>query len=317
MSLFLQGADWVVFVRYTTIVVGLLAVAGGVLGFLDRVLHKNVTSVWRIYRGWLMIIPTVLLFVGLGRVAFILGVLGLSVMGFREFARATGLTESRWIMRVVYASMVVLAVLALVPVPNSPYYGWYGLFVVLPVYVVGLVLLVPILQNRYEGRLQAVALGILGFLYFGWLLGHFSFLANSPHFVPFVLYLVFATQVADIAAYTFGRLFGRHKLRSNISPNKTVEGSLAALAVSLALPWLLQPLLPQLTPGLRVLTGLIVGVASQLGDLSISLIKRDVGLKDMGTLLPGHGGVLDRVDSLILVTPLFFHMTRYFGILFP
>jgi phosphatidate cytidylyltransferase len=78
------------------------------------------------------------------------------------------------------------------------------------------------------------------------------------------------------------------------------------------LPWVLAFSLPQFTLRDRVLTGLIVGVGGQLGDLAISVVKRDCGIKDMGTLLRGHGGVLDRIDSLIYVAPLYFHLIRYF-----
>jgi phosphatidate cytidylyltransferase len=183
--------------------------------------------------------------------------------------------------------------------------------------VIGLVFLMPILQNRFEGQLQAAALGMMGFLYFGWMLGHLGFFANSPNFLNYVFYIVFAVQLGDIAGYTFGKLFGRHKLRSNISPNKTVEGSLGTLLVSLILPWIFRSTLPGFGPTQLILTGLIVGAGCQLGDLSISLIKRDLGIKDMGALIPGHGGILDRIDSLIVAAPLFFHMTRYFGLLFP
>lgn len=115
-----------------------------------------------------------------------------------------------------------------------------------------------------------------------------------------------------MAAFTFGRLFGRHPLRSNISPKKTWEGSLGALAVSMALPWLLRFSFPHFSAPELILTGIIVGVGGQLGDLSISVIKRDLGIKDMGAVLEGHGGILDRIDSLIYVAPLFFHMVRWF-----
>jgi phosphatidate cytidylyltransferase len=127
-----------------------------------------------------------------------------------------------------------------------------------------------------------------------------------------LLFLLFATELNDIAAFTCGKLFGRRKLRPHISPNKTWAGSLGALAVSLTMPWVLHFSFPHFGPLQCVLTGLIVGVGGQLGDLSISVIKRDLGVKDMGKLVPGHGGILDRIDSLIFVAPLFLHMARYF-----
>jgi phosphatidate cytidylyltransferase len=121
-----------------------------------------------------------------------------------------------------------------------------------------------------------------------------------------------AVTLNDVAAYACGRLFGRRPLRSNISPKKTWEGALGGAAVSLLLPWLLRFSFPHFGVWELILTGLIVGIGGQLGDLSISVIKRDLGVKDMGSSIPGHGGILDRIDSLIYVAPLFFHMTRLF-----
>jgi phosphatidate cytidylyltransferase len=190
--------------------------------------------------------------------------------------------------------------------------GWYGLFMALPVYAIAVILLIPIVRNRVQGQLQAIALSIVGFVYFGWMFGHLSFLTNSTHAYAYVLYLLLAVELNDVAAFTCGKLFGRHPLRSNISPKKTWEGSLGALAVSLALPWGLHFTFPHFDARDCILAGLIVGIGGQLGDLAISVIKRDLGIKDMGAAIPGHGGILDRIDSLIYVAPLFFHMVRYF-----
>jgi phosphatidate cytidylyltransferase len=186
------------------------------------------------------------------------------------------------------------------------------MFMALPVYVVAAILLMPILRDRTKGQLQCVALGIVGFIYIGWMFGHLAFLANGRNATGSILFLLFAVPLCDVAAFTFGKLFGRHKLRPNISPNKTWEGSLGALAAGMALPWIFRFSLPEFTTRELILAGLIVGIGSQLGDLSISVIKRDIGIKDMGALIEGHGGVLDRIDSVIYVAPLFFHMSRFF-----
>ena len=306
-----------VFQLYLYLIGGLLIIAGLIATILDKVFHKDMSSVWRIYRGWLMMIPFLLVFVMLGRIPTIVGVFILSISSFIEFSRATRLNNSPWIVRMVNFGISIVAILALIRTAPTENYGWYGMFMALPVYIVGLIVLIPILQNRHEGQLQAITLGVMGFMYFGWMFGHVSFLADSFYFVNYVLYLVFATQLADIAAYNFGKIFGKRKLRENISPNKTVEGSVGALIVSLILPWLFRSTLPEFGPVQLVLTGLIIGVGSQLGDLAISLIKRDLGIKDMGSFIPGHGGLLDRIDSLIITSPLFFHMIRFFDALYP
>lgn len=302
---------------YLILIGGLLVTAGATLFVLDKLLHKDVSSVWKIYRGWLMMVPIFLVFLLSGRVIFIFGVTLLSIFSYIEFSRATQPDRNPWIANVVYLGIISVGILALIRNPPTGYFGAYGMFMALPVYVVGLIVLMPILQNRPEGQLREVALGVMGFLYFGWMFGHISFLADSTYAANYVFYLFFATQLADISAYNFGKFFGRHKLRENISPNKTIEGAIGALVVSLCLPWLFQATFPKFGVLQLVLTGLIIGIGSQLGDLTISLIKRDLKIKDMGTLIPGHGGILDRIDSLIITAPLFFHMTRYFGALYP
>ncbi|MGH3466352.1 MAG: phosphatidate cytidylyltransferase, partial [Thermocrispum sp.] len=126
-----------------------------------------------------------------------------------------------------------------------------------------------------------------------------------------VLYLVFLTQFNDIAQYLFGKLFGRHKVVPKVSPGKTVEGLIGGLVTTTLLGWLLGGWLTPHNPWQSALAGLIIGAAGFVGDVTISALKRDLGVKDSGSLLPGHGGILDRVDSLIYTAPLFFHYTRF------
>jgi phosphatidate cytidylyltransferase len=300
---------------YVIIAAVVLVVAGAILSLLRWGLRKDVASIWHTYRSWLIMAPLVIGLIWLGRVATIIGFSLIAVVGFKEFARATGLYRDWWMTGTVYLGIVAVAFTALFPHPRGGPPGWYGLFMTVPVYVIALLLLVPIILNRTAGQLQSLALAILGFLYIGWMFSHFPFLANSDRPYAYLLYLVFAVQLNDVAAFTFGKLLGRHKFRSNISPNKTWEGALGAFAVSMALPWLLRGTFPHFGPVQLILTGLIVGIGGQLGDLSISIIKRDIGVKDMGALIPGHGGVLDRIDSLIYTAPLFLHMVDYFYVI--
>lgn len=306
--------DSEVFRFYLWIVGTMLIVAGLVLTLLKWVLKKDLQAVWTTYRSWLVMAPLAIGFVCAGRVAVIVGVTLLAVMGFKEFARATGLYRD-WTMTIAaYAGIIAVGITSLMPQPQGeePGTGWYGLFIALPVFAIAVILLVPILRNRTQGELQRMSLAIVGFIYIGWMFGHLGFLANATNAYGYILFLIFATEVNDIAAFTCGRLFGRHPLRSEISPKKTWEGALGALLVSLALPWLLRFSFPHFGPVQLVLAGLIVGIGGQLGDLSISVIKRDLGIKDMGASIPGHGGLLDRIDSLIYTAPLFFHMAGYF-----
>jgi phosphatidate cytidylyltransferase len=263
-------------------------------------------------RGWLAMIPVILLAVFLGRIPTIVFFTILAVFAFKEFARATGLYSDWSMTGVAYCGIVTLGIVTLVHDPTLAVPGWYGMFMATPVYLVTAILLVPILRNRTMGQLQSIALAIVGFIYIGWMFGHVAFLANSKYAYGYLFYLLVAVEVNDVAAFVCGKLFGHRKFRSEISPNKTWGGAIGALVVSLILPWLLRFSFPHFGPVELVLAGLIVGIGGQLGDLSMSVIKRDVGVKDMGALIEGHGGILDRIDSLIYTAPLFFHMVRYF-----
>jgi phosphatidate cytidylyltransferase len=297
---------WIIFVS--------LLGGGMVLGILHFGLKKNLGAIWSTYRSWLIIAPLGLAVVFAGRVPTIVGVTLLALFGFKEFARASGLYRDWWMTGAAYAGIITVGIASLMPHPRGeePGTGWHGFFVAVPVFAIALILIVPILRNRARGELQRMSLAIVGFVYIGWMFGHLGFFANAVNAYGYLLYIVFATELNDVAAFTFGRLFGRHPLRSEISPKKTWEGALGALAVSMILPWLLRFSFPEFTAWQLILAGLIVGIGGQLGDLSISVIKRDIGTKDMGALIPGHGGLLDRIDSLIYVAPLFMHMAGYY-----
>ena len=300
-----------VFQLFSAAAGALLLVAGAVLGTL-KLLGNRVGHALESYRGWLVMVPLILVTLLLGRVAVIVAVTLLAAFGFREFARATGLYRDWSYTGTVLAGIVAQGTATLVYDPRLGTPGWYGLYMAMPVFVIAAILLSPVLRNRSEGQLQRMTLASFAFIYFGWMYMHLGFLANSAHAYAYLLFLLLAVEANDIAAYIAGRLFGHRPLRRAISPNKTAEGSIGALAVSLALPWLFWPIFPYFTPAQLVVLGIIVGVGGQLGDLVISMIKRDIGIKDMGTAIRGHGGILDRIDSLIFVAPLFFHAVRWF-----
>jgi len=300
-----------VFLLYVALAAGLLVVAGLVLAVLKWGLRKNVGHAWTAYCGWLLMVPLLLFCFFLGREVVIVFSILVAILAFNEFARATGLYHD-WIMTgAVYLGISATGVVSLMTDPGDGKPGWYGLFMALPVFVIAAILVIPVARNRAQGQLRLLALAIVGFVYFGWMFGHLGFLANSAYAYSYLGYLVLAVELNDVAAYTCGKLFGRHLLRSTISPKKTWEGAIGALAVSLVLPWALLFTFPHFEPIDCLLVGLIVGVGGQLGDLVVSVIKRDLDVKDMGATIPGHGGILDRIDSLIYVAPLFFHYVRY------
>ena len=303
-----------VFRAYFYIVLLSLAIAGAVLGFLRFVLKRETGSMFKTYWSWIIIAGIGFIVVFLGRVPTIVGATLLAVYAFKEFANASELYRDAWMTGAVYAGILTVGIASLISDPRDEEQGmgWYGFFVAVPAFAIALILLIPILRNRARGELRRISLAIIGFIYIGWMFGHLGFMANARHAYGFICYIIFATGLTDVAAFTFGRIFGRHPLRSEISPNKTWEGALGALGVAMILPWLLRFSFPFFGTWQLILTGLIVGIGGQLGDLSISVVKRDIGTKDMAGTIPGHGGILDRIDSLVYTAPLFMHMAAYY-----
>ncbi|MDH3592215.1 MAG: CDP-archaeol synthase, partial [Planctomycetota bacterium] len=130
-----------------------------------------------------------------------------------------------------------------------------------------------------------------------------------------VLFLVLLTESHDIAQALWGRRFGKHKLIPHISPGKTWEGLILGTLTTLTLAVLLAPVLTPLSASGRfarpLLGGLLIAVGGLFGDLTMSAVKRDVGVKDSGTLIPGQGGLLDRIDSLTFTAPMFFYFVYF------
>ncbi|MFH1775329.1 MAG: phosphatidate cytidylyltransferase [Chloroflexota bacterium] len=156
-----------------------------------------------------------------------------------------------------------------------------------------------LIHPRKDRAFLGWALTIAGILYIGWLLSYLVALSGLEYGREWLFLAFFANSGSDTAAFFTGRALGKHRLAPNISPQKTWEGAiggvLGAIAASLILTAVFRPLLSY---GQGVVLGLIVSVFGQLGDLVESLFKRNMGIKDTSRLFPGHGGILDRIDSV-------------------
>ena len=187
----------------------------------------------------------------------------------------------------------------------------------LPVFalVLGVVAVLTAPVWRGTPDVERAANTLLAIMYVGWLLGFGILLHHtSPLGDELVLFVVGVTWVGETAAYLVGSTLGRHKLASIISPRKTVEGAIAQVVASIGTGAALGAwLLPACGLILAVGAGALLGVIGQFGDLAESAIKRSVGTKDTGRLIPGHGGVLDRIDSLLFNLPAFYYVARLTG----
>ncbi len=196
--------------------------------------------------------------------------------------------------------------------------GWYGMFIIwIPVFLFLLLPFRQVLIGETKGFLENTSRVQWGLIMFVFGLSHLAYMitlkpvtGQSVGGTELVLYLVLLTELNDILQYIWGKSIGKRKIIPKVSPNKTVEGFVGAF-VSISILAVLLSFLTPFTWYEALIAGMIISAGGFIGDVVISMIKRDIGVKDSGNMLPGHGGILDRVDSLIYTTPLFFHYVYY------
>ena len=279
----------------------------------------------RIFAWWIMV-AVLVGSLALGETAVVLLFLALSLLALREFANL--LPPGERDRRVLSWIMVVLAPLHFWFVWEH----WYGMFAIfIPVYAFLFLPVLLALSGRTESFLHRAALSQWGLMVCVYALSYLPAVLQLPVAIhegraaadgsavgsggveagALLLFLAVVVQGSDVLQYLWGKTVGRHRIAPTVSPNKTWEGFvggvLSATALGAAL-WWLTPFTPW-QAGVLALVSCLLGF---VGGLVMSSLKRARGIKDFGALIPGHGGILDRMDSLVFAAPVFFHLTRFF-----
>lgn len=235
----------------------------------------------------------------------------LSFMAFRELYSVLGFRDSD-------RGAIFLALLAIPVQYYLAYIGWYGAFIVfIPVAMFLLLPLRMVLKGEVKGITKSMALlqWILMLSVFG--ISHLAYLLSLPDLPGFnaggrglLMFLIFLTEINDVMQFVWGKLFGKHKIVPQISPNKTWEGFVGGIISTIIISYFLRFLTPLTVPQV-LFVGFFIALAGFAGDIVLSAIKRDKGIKDMGDTIPGHGGIFDRIDSLSYTAPVFFHLVYF------
>jgi phosphatidate cytidylyltransferase len=162
----------------------------------------------------------------------------------------------------------------------------------------------------HDGAVDGIAATLFGVLYPSFLAAHVVMMSRLPQGPVLTIAYLGAVALYDVGAYAFGSMFGRRPMSPSLSPKKTWEGTLGATLFVFVLAMAVGPSLGPFTLGSALALAAIVVVVSPFGDLAESMLKRDLDIKDMGSVLPGHGGVMDRIDSMLLVAPAAYWLIR-------
>lgn len=237
----------------------------------------------------------------------------LSFMALKEFCSIINLRQAdRRVLFWAYLSIPVQYYFV--------YLGWYGMFIIfIPVYVFLFLPIRMVLTGHTQGFIRSAGLIHWAVMLTVFCISHIAYLLTLPiknaeaGNIGLVLFLICITQFNDVCQYLCGKIFGKHKIIPKVSPNKTWEGFLGALIAITICSGFVAPLLTPLSFEYGIILGFLISIIGFFGDVVISSVKRDLQIKDTGNLIPGHGGILDRLDSLIYTSPLFFHFIYYFS----
>ncbi len=246
----------------------------------------------------LIMVPPILLLIILGPPLILhLMVLLATFFGLREYYHLV-LPQSKWMERMVGISLGLILSISFS----------LGLMKNISPFLVIILLILSILYMAISTDLPSaipnVGLTLFGILFIGFLLAYVSLIRNLPNGRLWTLFLIATVWAGDVSALLVGSVLGRHKLYPKISPNKTFEGLggsiLGSIVVALVFAFLF---LPHLQKGICIFLAVGMGIFGQLGDFTESMLKRSARVKDSGTLIPGHGGMLDRLDSFLFSAP--------------
>ncbi|MDD1614985.1 MAG: phosphatidate cytidylyltransferase [Methylococcaceae bacterium NSP1-2] len=292
---------------------GLLAIASLVSVWLVRSKpERNYTELRLRIKTWWLIVAVFAMAVLFNRTVSVVVLGFVSFLAFKEYLSLV--PTRRADHRVLFWAYLAI--------PMQFYWvwmAWYGMFIIfIPVFVFLFLPMRMILIGENQGFLRAIGTLQWGLMITVFSFSHAAFMLVLPAEVNpaggamgLLIYLVFLTEFNDVAQYIWGKSFGKRKIVPKVSPNKTVAGFVGGVLTTTALAVLLAPFLTPLLRYEALGAGVLIGLSGFVGDVTISALKRDLGVKDSGSLLPGHGGILDRLDSLTYTAPLFFHYVYF------
>lgn len=263
-------------------------------------------------RSWWWMIALIFIALLMGKKSSVIFFGFLSFLALKEFCSIVELRQAD--RRVLFWAYVAIPIQY-----YFVYVGWYGMFIIfIPVYAFLFLPIRMVLIGQNQGFIKSAGVIHWALMLTVFCISHIAYLFSLPiknheaGSIGLVLFLLFITQFNDVSQYIWGKLFGKNKIIPKVSPNKTWEGFLGALFTITLASGFVAPLLTPLTFELGLFFGFAISVAGFFGDVVISSVKRDLQIKDSGNLIPGHGGILDRIDSLMYTAPLFFHMIYFF-----
>ncbi|MFN8945022.1 MAG: phosphatidate cytidylyltransferase [Pseudobdellovibrionaceae bacterium] len=287
----------------TALTVLSILLISGIIVFIFRQTNYYFISSWASIKSWLIAAPILFLLFGLPSPWQYVILTLIAIAGAKVFFQIMGMFHRSYFVLICYAGIVGLGV--------CTYYNRLDVYNQLPMFVLGVSCLVPIVRNNYKRMIQYISITLLSFIFLGWSFLHLGLILNLPNGLYQMLYIIVLTEFCDNTNIALSRYFGKMKLAPRINPKRTVGSTLVSIILTLGLAVLMRFLLPDQNDRYWLASGLVASLGGIIGDLVMTVIRKDAGVKIVGHFILGRGDFLQRMDRLIFVAPIFYYVMKW------
>jgi phosphatidate cytidylyltransferase len=286
------------------IVLSIIFISGLVLFFLRKTGYYFV-SAWASIKSWLFAAPILFLTFALPAPWPLVILVMMAIYGAKAFFQIIGMFHRSNFLLICYAGIAALGI--------ACYRQRLEIYNGMPMFVLALSCLVPLFRNSYKRMIQYISITLLCFIFLGWSFMHLGLIYYFPSGTYQIMYLVILTEFCDNTNLAIARYFKGWRLFPNIDPKRSVLSTLVSIALTLALAGAMKQLLPDASEKYWLAAGLIAAFAGVIGDLVMTVVRRDAGVKIVGAFILGRGDFLHRMDRLIFVAPIYYYVMLWLG----
>lgn len=281
------------------IVLSIIFVSGAIIFFFRNKNYYFVQS-WASIKSWLIAAPLMFIMMGLPEPWPLVMLVCIAIFGAKVFFQIMGMFHRSYFVIICYLGIIGLSI--------ACYFNRLDIYNVTPMMVLGVSCLVPLARNSYKRMIQYISLTLLAFIFLGWSFMHLGLILRFPNGVFQVMYLIILTEFCDNTNLAVGRYIGGWKLFPGINPRRSIGSTAVSIALTLFLAGCMRFLLPDGSEKYWLASGLVAGLGGFVGDLVMTVVRRDAGMKTVGPFIIGRGDFLHRVDRLIFVAPIYYYV---------
>jgi len=284
--------------RETALIICVFLFIAGFINYLLRKKNHYSFSAWMSLRSWLIVAPLLFALMGLKSPWPMVVLTLIAIMGAKVYFQIMGMFHRSYFIWICYAGIIGLGF--------ACHYNQLTIYNEMPMIVLGLCCFVPLILRSYKRMIQYISLTLLGFIFLGWSFMHLGLILNFENGLYQVMYLVILTEFCDNTNLAIGRYFKGPKLFPEINPRRTLYSTLTSILLTILTAYGMRHLLPNSSEKFWLASGLIASFGGVLGDLVMSVFRRDAGVKIVGPFIIGRGDFLQRMDRLIFVAPIYY-----------